>query len=108
MAKSLAQITDDISELAKAKRWGTKLEEVNVLEKFALIHSEVSEALTAYRNKRFEGKDCLKEELADIILRVLHLASILGIDDLEQEIDKKIEANYGRDWSHKNETLAKE
>lgn len=93
--------------LASEKRWGTKLEEINVLEKFALIHSEVSEALDAYRNKRFEGKDCLKEEMADIIFRVLHLAGILGINDIEEEIRKKIEINYTRDWSHKNETLTK-
>lgn len=94
--------------MAKAKRWGINIDEVNVLEKFALIHSEVSEALEAFRNNHFEGKDCVKEEFADIVIRVLHLAKILNVADLEYEIEKKIAANYGRDWSHKNETLAKE
>lgn len=109
MPKSLIEISEDISALAMAKRWGTKPEEVNVLEKFALIHSEVSEALEAFRNNNFEGKDCVKEEFADILIRVLHLANILNVtNELETEIEKKIQTNYGRDWSHKNETLVKE
>lgn len=108
MSKSLNEISLDILKLAAAKRWGTTIGEINVLEKFALIHSEVSEALEAYRNDRYEGKDCVKEEFADIIIRVLHLAAVLEIPNLEEEIYKKISANYDRDWSLKNETLAKD
>lgn len=104
MSKSIKQLTDEITALATEKGWGTRIDEVYVLEKFALIHSEVSEALDAYRNNRLEGKDSLKEELADIIFRVLHLANILNITDLDVEIENKIKTNYSRDWSHKNET----
>lgn len=105
---TLEQLSDKIMALAGEKRWGTKIEEINVLEKFALIHSEVSEAVDAYRKGRNSGKDGLPEELADIVFRVLHLAGILGIDNLEEEILNKIETNKSRDWSDKRETFIKQ
>lgn len=59
-----------------------------------LIHSEVSEALEAYR----DGKP-LGEELADIIIRVLDLSDRLQVD-IDQEIRKKIETNKKRGFKH--------
>ncbi len=90
---------------AKEKGFGTKPEEINVAEKMALIHSEVTEAYIAYRHKKFDGKGCFAEELGDVIQRVLHLCGIFNID-IEKEILKKIEFNKNRkwDWNKINET----
>lgn len=94
---NLKQLTSLILEQAKEKGFGTKPEEINVGEKIALIHSEISEAYEAYRHKNIDGKDGFKEELGDVVQRVLHLAGIFGID-IESEILKKIESNKDREW----------
>ena len=39
----------------------------------------------------------LQEELADVALYLLQLASVTGID-LEQAVLSKLETNYGRTW----------
>ncbi|MFA7253063.1 MAG: MazG nucleotide pyrophosphohydrolase domain-containing protein [Patescibacteria group bacterium] len=95
----------EIMAQAERKGFGTNLKEINVAEKIALIHSEVSEAYEAYRRKNIDGKDGFKEELADIIIRVLNLAGVFEID-IEQEIKKKMEFNEKRvwDWDKLNET----
>jgi len=89
---NLRELTSLILEQAKEKGFGTKPEEINVGEKIALIHSEVSEAYEAYRHKNIDGK-----ELGDAIQRILHLAGIFGID-IEKEVLKKIESNKERNW----------
>lgn len=94
---NIKQLTQIILEQAKNKGFGTKPEEINVGEKIALIHSEVSEAFEAYRHKNIDGKDGFREELGDIIQRVLHLAGIFDID-IESEILKKVKSNKERDW----------
>jgi NTP pyrophosphatase (non-canonical NTP hydrolase) len=98
---TIRQLTEQVLKLAAEKSFGTKLEEISVLEKIALIHCEVSEACRAYRRKNFEGKDGFNEELADIVLRTLHLASVCGVD-LEKEIIKKLEYNQTRVWDWEN------
>lgn len=95
---SLNNITKQIMDLAQEKGFGTKPEEVNLPEKFALIHSEVSEAFEAHRHQKLEGKDGLESELADIVIRTLHLAGILGYD-IESAITRKLELNKDRDWN---------
>ena len=82
---------------AKEKGFGTKPEDVNVAEKIALIHSEISEAYEAYRNKNIDGKDGFKEEIGDAIQRILHLCGIFDID-IEKEVLKKINSNKDRKW----------
>jgi NTP pyrophosphatase (non-canonical NTP hydrolase) len=57
----------------------------NIGEKLALIHSEVSEALEAYRKD-----EPLDEELADVMIRVADLAGWLKIDLSEAIINKMI------------------
>ena len=98
---NLKQLTALILEQAQEKGFGVKPEDINVGEKIALVHSEVSEAYEAYRHKNVDGKDGFKEELGDIIIRVLHLCGIFEID-IESEILKKIEFNKDRVWDFSN------
>lgn len=102
MAKdlTLAQISEQVMQIAKQKGFGTRPDEINVAEKIALIHSEVAEAFEAFRHKNINGQDGFKEELSDIIIRVLHLAGIFEVD-IQTEIVKKLEFNKKREWNWK-------
>ena len=93
---------------AKEKGFGATPDELDIPEKMALIHTEVSEAFTAYRHKNITGKDGFEEELGDIIQRVLHVCGALDID-VEAAILKKLEINKARiwDWENLNETSHK-
>lgn len=97
---NIQELTHRILKQAKEKGFGTTPEEINVSEKIALIHSEVSEAFEAYRHQNINGKDGFQEELGDIIQRVLHLVGTFNID-IEKEILKKIESNKSRTWDWK-------
>ncbi|MDD5031995.1 MAG: MazG nucleotide pyrophosphohydrolase domain-containing protein [Patescibacteria group bacterium] len=94
---SIKQFTEMILKLAEEKGFGTEPKDINTMEKIALIHGEVSEAMEAYRHKKMDGKDGLAEELADIVIRVFHLAGIYKID-LEKEILSKLENDKNRKW----------
>lgn len=65
-------------------------------ELLCLIHSEVSEALEAYRN---HDNDNFREELADIVIRVMDLCGAYEID-LEREIVDKHNFNVKRPYKH--------
>ena len=103
---SIKDVSKLVHNLAKEKNLGTKPEEINTLEKIALIHSEVSELLEAFRDNNMTGKDGFSEEIADILIRVLHLALIHGVD-VEKEILNKIKINSDRNWEDKKETFVK-
>ncbi len=94
---TVAQLTELVLWQAKEKGFGTKPNEINVAEKIALIHSEISEAYEAYRHKNINGRNGFKEELGDAVQRILHLSGIFDID-LEKEILKKIKNNKNRKW----------
>lgn len=64
--------------------------------RLALIHSEVSEALEAYRKDEDVEFD---EELADIVIRVLDLSAWLGTD-IEGIILAKHKKNKSRERLH--------
>ncbi len=94
---TIKELTSIILEQAKEKGFGSKKEEIDVIEKIAFIHGEISEAMEAYRHKNLNGKDGFSEELADTIIRIFHLAGAYKID-LEKEILKKIKYNKDREW----------
>ncbi len=102
---TLKQLLKQIMDIAGDKGFGRKPDEINTLEKIALIHGEVSEAMEAYRRKNMDGKDGFAEELADCVIRILHLAGVYKID-IEKEIFDKLEHNKDRgwDWDKMNET----
>ena len=67
-----------------------------VPELLCLVHSEVSEALEAYR---ISDELNFREELADILIRVCDMAEGLGID-IEREVLAKHEINRKRSFRH--------
>lgn len=77
----------------------------------ALIHSEVSEALEDVRDGNMvtqldpRGKPCgFPSELADTLIRVLHLAARCNID-IEHEVHIKLAFNKTRPARHGGKTL---
>jgi NTP pyrophosphatase (non-canonical NTP hydrolase) len=65
----------------------------SVLEALALVASEVGEAINECRQE--EPSPAFKEELADIVLRVLDIAHWQGIN-IEEAILQKMEINQAR------------
>jgi NTP pyrophosphatase (non-canonical NTP hydrolase) len=59
---------------------------------------EASEVLEHFQwSEEIKDQQALANELADVALYLLQLASLSGID-LEQAILHKLEINYGRTW----------
>jgi NTP pyrophosphatase (non-canonical NTP hydrolase) len=81
----------EVRALADAKGFSSAPE--RIWEMLALIHTEVSEATDAY--KKGESLDKVGEELADAIIRILHLLSALNLnaDDL---FERKMAVNWSR------------
>ena len=98
LSMNITKLQKEILALAKKKGWGTTPDDVIFSEKIALLHGEVAEALHAYRQHRMAGKDGVAEELADVIMRTLHLAGIYKID-IVKAIEEKLARNEKRDWN---------
>lgn len=69
-------------------------------ESIALMHSELSEALEAYREN--EGKERYAEELADLLIRVFDFAFSENLD-LGNAVLEKMEINKQRSHKHNKE-----
>lgn len=88
-----------IAKIAESKGWivPSSLAEVDAVARaLCLVHSEVSEALEALR---LGDEENFAEELADVIIRVLHLAHGLGMD-MDQAVASKVERNRQREYKH--------
>ncbi len=68
-------------------------------EQLMLIVTEVSEAMEAYRDENVHGDHGIGEELADVVIRAVNLASQLGVD-LDSVVERKTEKNRNRPFKH--------
>ena len=103
-SKTLLQLQREVIAWAQTKGWFA--EDVPFPQAIALLHSEVSEALEAWRDRgleRFtttEGKpDDVGSEFADVLIRLLHYARYFDID-LVNEFDRKMTYNRTREYRH--------
>lgn len=106
LSREFAALGVIIHETKLAKGWTVTTPESwaddnQIPADLALIHSELSEALEAFR----EGDPGhFGEELADVLIRVLGLAHGLGID-LGAEMLAKVEENRDRAFKHGGKRL---
>jgi len=116
--KNLNELRDECHAIARAKGWHGEQcgavvfppndREGRFPELLALVHSEVSEALEAYR----EGKPIaefrvtmagtqagIPSELADILIRVLDICGLYGVD-IGRAVQEKMAFNKTRPFRH--------
>lgn len=121
MSKSLENMAAEVHENSMNHGWFN--DDRSFGDMIALLHSEVSEALEAYR--RWGLDDATKQidrgpgaverfplpkpegvgsEYADVLIRLLDDAFRNGID-LEAEYERKMAFNRTRPWRHGNKNL---
>lgn len=109
----LGTLTMDVAQLNKAKGWYDEPRSFGDL--IALLHSEVSEMLEAYRDFGLEsvlgarGESWAKPEgvgaeAADVLIRLLDICGRYGID-LEAETERKLAYNRTRSHRHGGKRL---
>lgn len=81
--------------------WRKNNQDLTVPEALCLIHSEISEALEAYRDDDMEE---FKAEVADVFIRLFHLVGDLNIS-IEEAILAKMEENRKRPFMHGRKNL---
>ena len=97
----LNDLAKEIIEINTANGWNcTKPEQWEDTYKvpaiLALVHTEVSEAVEAFRHN---DKDNFIEEMADIVIRVLDCTGGLEMD-IDADITAKLEKNKTRGFRH--------
>ena len=103
----LEQWQDEIKQCNIAHGWRNEDGTPNVTfgEAMALLHSEVSEALDAYRvsgvdDQTTSGKpEGVGSEFADVLIRLLDDCDCWGID-LKSEVERKLAYNWTRSYRH--------
>ena len=108
--KSLADMAEEVYQFEVSKGWQPN--DNRFAESVALLHSEVSEVLEAYREwgttdmtDEFRGKpEGVGSELADVFIRLLSSCHQYGID-LHREYERKMAYNRTRAFRHGGKRL---
>ncbi len=96
----IRHLQENVEQLAKEKHWHTEhITPDWLVSRLAMIHSEVSEAVECIRKSKTDIE--FVEELADIVLRVMCVASAVGVD-VEDAIQAKMAKNRNRTWDYKS------
>ncbi len=100
LPKTIRQMQCEVDEFCKVKGW--RDHPVSFGEAMALLHSEVSEALEAWRRHGFEPQDDMQDvgaEFADVFIRLLDDCQLFGVD-LEYQFNRKMGYNHKRAYRH--------
>lgn len=102
---NLRELSEDICKINEEHGWHTPLPSVANL--VANLHSEVSELWEAYRKNELHAPSahkgleltCAEEELADIVIRAIDTAHLLGVD-ISFAVEMKVAYNRTRPYRH--------
>jgi NTP pyrophosphatase (non-canonical NTP hydrolase) len=96
----IADLTHAMHDFVRSQGWyETESPRPQTLRNLAVsLNLEASEVLEHFQwGEKPSQPEQLADELADVALYLLQIASVAGID-LEQAILDKLERNYGRSW----------
>lgn len=104
----LHELTREMHEFVRAKGWyAPESSRPQTLRNLASsLTIEAAEVLEHFQwGEALKDRPALADELADVLLYLLQIASLAEID-LEQAVLAKLQRNYGRVWDQPRENLA--